>query len=425
MTYYDNDALASVIAPDPDGTGSLGVLETTYIYDDLGRQTQTILPDANSIYTVYNEKGQVEKTYGSQQNPVEYTYDYAGRQKTMTTWQDFNESTGVGISGAAETTWIYNPQRGWLDRKEYDDGNGTTYTYTPGGRLASRTWERGVTTNYAYNSAGDLLAVDYDDSGVTPDIHYTYTRTGQQDIVSEGQYATAAFIAGDSFTPSLAPTLLTVERSTDYDYNARFQVETETISGLLTSDAVLTRIYEDGTETNGLIGRAEGYSFAGGTTSVSSATYGYETTSRLQTVTDGTDTFTYAYEPNSNLLASLTAPQHTVDYSYEPNRNAMTVIDNKLSRATTSLSTYTYTYDSIGRRADSEQSGTAFSQTNKDTFAYNTRSEVEGSTNDLTTAAEFNPTYTYDQIGNRKTSVGEGSSLDPLSPTTYTANELL
>lgn len=145
--------------------------------------------------------------------------------------------------------------------------------------------------------------------------------------------------------------------------------------------------------------------------------YTYEpSTGRLATVTDGTDTFTYAYANNSNLLASLIAPQHTVAYSYETNRDLMTSVDNQVSGS--SYSKYAYTYDELGRRADREQSGSAFAQTNKDTFAYNSRSEVEASINDVLTSAEYTPTYTYDQIGNRQSSTG----VSPVS--SYTANEL-
>jgi RHS repeat-associated protein len=388
----------------------------------MGRQTQVILPDTNSIYTEYNDKGQVTKTYGSQQNPVEYTYDYAGRQKTMTTWQDFNESTGVGISGSAETTWIYDSQRGWLTRKEYDDAEGTDYTYTSAGRLASRTWARGDVTNYAYTSAGDLLAADYSDSA-TPDIHYTYTRTGQQDVVGEGSYATSPFTAGAIFTPSFAPALNTTDRSATYAYNARFQVDTETTSGLLSSDAVLTRTYQDGTETNGLDGRAEGYdlSIAGGTSSVSSATYAYDTAGRLGSVTDGTDTFTYGYTANTtNLLASMTGPVHTTTYSYESGRNAMTGIQNEETVGTNSVvSNYAYSYNALGQRADREQSGTAFSSTTKDTFTYDYLGQVTASANDTTTGNAYNPTYAYDEIGNRT-----GNTVDLSGTTGYTQDLL-
>ncbi|NLH73941.1 MAG: hypothetical protein GX456_12875 [Verrucomicrobia bacterium] len=41
---------------------------------------------------------------------------------------------------------------------------GPVYTYTAGGRLATRVWKRGVTTTYSYNTAGDLQTIDYSDS---------------------------------------------------------------------------------------------------------------------------------------------------------------------------------------------------------------------------------------------------------------------
>ncbi|MEO0511174.1 MAG: RHS repeat-associated core domain-containing protein [Verrucomicrobiota bacterium] len=411
LAYYDNDALESTTAPDPDGAGSLGTLLTQYLYDVMGRQTQVIHPDATSTYTVYNQKNQLTKTYGSLQNPVEYTYDYAGRQATLTTWQDFDETTGTGLSGSAVTTWIYDSQRGWLSRKEYPDaatGSPATagaidYTYTPGGRLASRTWARGLATNYAYNSAGELLAADYDDAGATPDLHYSYTRTGQQDVVGEGSYAVAAFTAGQVFTPALAPSLNTTDRSTDYAYNARFQIETETMTGLLGSDVVLARSYEDGTETNGLIGRSKGYDLSVSASSVQSADYTYDAAGRLATVADGSDTFTYGYLADTvNLLASVTGPVHTATYSYEPGRNAMTGIENKETVGTaTVVSNYSYTYNALGQRADREQSGTAFTATTKDTFTYDYLGQVTASSNDTESSGFYDQSFTYDEIGNR------------------------
>jgi RHS repeat-associated protein len=158
--------------------------------------------------------------------------------------------------------------------------------------------------------------------------------------------------------------------------------------------------------SNDSFGRSTGYSLkdSGGTTSASSA-YGYETTGRPSTITDGTDTdtFTYGYEADSNLLASLTAPQHTAAYIYESNRNVMTIIDNQASGS--SLAKYAYTHDALGRRADRQQSGSAIS-TSIDDFAYNNRSEVTGSTNSVQTVAAYNPTYSFDQIGNRQSSTG-------------------
>ena len=169
--------------------------------------------------------------------------------------------------------------------------------------------------------------------------------------------------------------------------------------------------------SNDSFGRPSGHSLTDSVSSVLSVVnYTYETTGRLKTVSDGTDTFTYGYETDSNLLASLTAPQHTVDYTYEDNRNVMTTVDNKVSGS--SLSKYAYTYDALGRRDDRTQSGSAIS-TSTDDFTYNTRSEVTASTNDVLTTAAYNPTYSFDQIGNRT-----GATVDLNGSTSYTANQL-
>jgi len=95
----------------------------------------------------------------------------------------------AGNSGTATTRWNYDPYRGWLKSKDYPDAvtgappaqegtGGPVYTYTPAGRLQSRTWKRGVITTYVYNNAGDLQTIDYSDT--TPDVSYTYDRRGRR-----------------------------------------------------------------------------------------------------------------------------------------------------------------------------------------------------------------------------------------------------
>src|SRR5690606_5683273 len=110
-----------------------------------------------------------------------YTYDLQGRMKTMTT---------QGADGPAVTTWNYDPARGWLASKIYDDEKGTAYDYYPSGRLALRNLARTnggnpLTTSYSYNNAGELTVTDYSDS--TPDITRAYNRTGQLAEVDDAQ----------------------------------------------------------------------------------------------------------------------------------------------------------------------------------------------------------------------------------------------
>ena len=76
------------------------------------------------------------------------------------------------------TTWTYDTASGLVTSKTDAKGKSVNYTYTVDGKLASRTWARGIVTNYTYDSAtGKLLKADYSDT--TPDITYTYNRSGQ------------------------------------------------------------------------------------------------------------------------------------------------------------------------------------------------------------------------------------------------------
>ena len=109
----------------------------------------------------------------------------------MKTWQSFNGGAGT----PAVKTWNYDPYRGWLISKDYADSttgaagtDGPTYTYSDGGRLASRTWARGMVTLYDYTvtsastyMAGALRLISYTNSppattNPTPTTTYSYDR---------------------------------------------------------------------------------------------------------------------------------------------------------------------------------------------------------------------------------------------------------
>ena len=363
-------------------------------------------------YQAYDLLGRQIHTWGETDYPQAYSYNAYGELETLTTWRDTEIDFSTTIwpitdedDSGDETTWSYQASTGLLTRKQYADANGTDYTYDSANRLSVRTWARdgGLDTTYSYDpNTGELLNVNYEAID-TADITYTYDRLGRQATVTDA----------------------TGIRSFAYD-PATLQLEVEELDATFYQDQILLRSVDT-------FGRPTGY-IAGQLkitpvapldiqdfdTVYAQSTYGYDTTGRLETITDGTDTFTYSYKPDSNLLASLTAPQHSVAYDYELNRNVMTVVANKVPDLTgVSLSRYGYTYDALGRRADREQSGSAIATTNTDTFRYNTRSEVEGSVNsDTNQGAAWNPDYTYDQIGNRKSSVG----FQPA--TTYASNAL-
>ncbi len=72
-----------------------------------------------------------------------YSYDFAGRMKTMTNWSTFSASSAG--TGARVTTWNYNTNRGWLHSKDYPDastGNPGTIERSPYKRLFFRPREK-------------------------------------------------------------------------------------------------------------------------------------------------------------------------------------------------------------------------------------------------------------------------------------------
>jgi YD repeat-containing protein len=124
-------------------------------------------------------------------------------------WRNF-----AGGTGAAITTWNYDPHRGFLTSKLDANGYGPTYTYTAAGRLLTRTWARtpAITTTYGYNNLGEVVLVDYSD--LTPDVSFVFDRRGRQTQVTCNGIVTremlviltlkAAFVLGH-WTLGLAP----------------------------------------------------------------------------------------------------------------------------------------------------------------------------------------------------------------------------
>jgi RHS repeat-associated protein len=148
------------------------------------------------------------------------------------------------------------------------------------------------------------------------------------------------------------------------------------------------------------------------------STYTYSTTTgRLATVSNGSQSFGYTYEANSNLIASITGPAHTVTNTWDPTRNVMDKKENKVG--TIEISTYDYSVNSIGQRTSVATSGTAFSGAAGWNWSYDAYGQVtlaEHGTN-----SSFHRSYAYDDIGNRL----EGSAgVSPASVTTYTPNAL-
>ena len=421
-------------------------VETTFAYDDVGRQIQSVDPRKGAAVIHYNDKGQVDyvadaavhqtdftydtdsgrkitetndlgqvtrylynlrgqvtHTWGDAVYPVHKEYDAFGRLERMHTYRGgsgwSNAVWPTGMTGDADTTvWVYQEASGLLTAKQDAAGEQVTYTYDALDRLETRVWARTdagspITTTYAFDpDSGELVGIDYSDT--TPDITFDYDRLGRQREITDA-------VGTRTFT-----------------YNAALQLESETVGGLYTH--TLTRTYD----TTTVPGRSTGFNVDGSHT----VTYDYDTFGRFDSVGwnigGNTGAADYTYLTNSDRLESMTSGSFQVGYTYEPQRDLRTRIENRYGAQV--VSAYEYAYDPIGRRTSVKNSGTAFAASAFNRYHYNNRSELTASnrylgtdTSDLSQpVAPEARIYDYDPIGNRT------MATENASDTIYTANEL-
>ena len=320
-----------------------------------------------------------------------YTYRGSGEIATQSQIENLK-------SQMDRTRWLYDEPTGLLTNKVYTDGKGPSYTYTPDGKLATRTWARGVSTTYAYNGSGLLLSVDYSDT--TPDVAYTYDRLGRQKV---------------------AQTFLSAHH---YAYDpATLAMVSETIIDL---QAGTSNVISRATDA---LGRSTGLSVAGvgdpGQPYL--VTYGYDAYGRFSSVSTSDDSFTYSYLTGSSLVSGMTASSgHAWTRSYEPQRNLISAVEN--TYGSTVISRFDYANDEIERRTAISRSGTAFDAPVQDAYGYNARSEVTSARRALADNPNqgirgFSYDYAYDPIGNRITSK-EYDHEDNARMSSYAANAL-
>ncbi|MEY4940286.1 MAG: hypothetical protein RIQ93_2021, partial [Verrucomicrobiota bacterium] len=371
--YYDDDQLRSVTTPDPDParTGPGYDAQTTvYSYDSAGRMKTVTLPDGATVNTTYWPTGQPKRVWGARTYPVEYTYDPQGRVATMTTWRDF-----TGDTGRAVTSWSYDPVRGFLQNKRHADNTGPSYTYLASGRLLTRTWARSpaITTTYTYNAAGDLVRTDYSDD--TPDITISHDRTGRPKTLADASGLRV------------------------FDYDSSGQVQNETYSSGLLSGRAISRTYDALQRLNTVLAPA-----------VPTVSYTYDAASRLQTVTRGATTAGYTYAANSALVESVSlgsaGAARLVSARTYDRLDRLAAITHTPAGAPATSHTYTYNAADLRTRVTRENGG-AWS------YTYDPLGQVTGAKKvlaDNTAVLGRDYAWTFDYIGNRQTAISNGAA---------------
>lgn len=433
-----------------------GVQVSKYVYDHFGRVKQTVNAEGKAAYTEYNDRGQPLRIWGAAAMPVEYEYNGYGERTKMHTFQGgsgWDLATWPAAVGTKNTTtWDFDEASGLLKSKKDALTNAVSYTYDAYGRVKERKWARSVggvqlaTTHVYFDGTGDLKSKDYNDA--TPDLAFTYTRTGAPATITDGSGT----------------------RSFGYDSSKPWRHIDETLA----DGYRLTSLYEESTTAalSGCVavpGRSRGYQF--GTpiapASILDQTVGVSGLGRIQVVATirasvgglpaASRNFTYGYLAGSSLLQTTASGDFSVTRSYETSRDVMTKLETKWAAGT--LTRYSYVSDALGRRRHSFQTGSAFSDYGlingsegvRQDYEYDERGQVtrakasfdtepSGASyqveNGAFTPAAAGPgaralpdrqnAYAYDQAGNRTGAVfnHSGAAAPPASATYNAANQL-
>lgn len=404
-TYFGDGQVKSVLTPDPDSTQTGDGYDpqlTTYSYTDnlaSGISQTTTLPDGISqIVETFHSTGELASKEGALTYPVAYTYDHSGRLFTQTTWQDKATPAGETL-----TAWEYYPG-GLLKQKWYDasiDGNGTitgtegpAYTYSDAGRLATRTNARGTVTTYSYDpDTKDLTGISHDD-GTTPGVSYAYDRQGRIKSVTDasgrrqltyenGVLADESYV--DDENPATEDPFLGLAIDRRQDSLGRF----DQIRLLNSQQSELHKV---------------GYTF--------------DEASRIETVTQGSNTATYGYDPAAAIRQTITFNNGTSDVLTVS--RAFDDLDRQTSQ-TSALAggptkSYSYLYNDLNQRTRMTFADNGYWQ-----YSYDSLGQVnsaERRTDSGTVIPGYSYGFTFDDIGNRENATLNGRSAD------YTANLL-
>ena len=384
---------------------SHGSQTTSYEYfsaadPSAGRLKAKTDPNGKKVYFNYNGRGEMFQTWGDTTYPIEYVFDAYGQKTEMHTfrggsgWQ--GSSWPVATVGTMDITrWIYQEATGLLTSKQDASMKQVLYTYDTLGRILTRRWARlaggsPIVTTYSYDpNSGEVTGISYSDG--TQPVAFTYDRGGRQATITDA--------AG-------AHTLT---------HNTAGQLQSDQIAGGLLDGTTVTVGYD------ALLRRGSLQSTRNAAT-LTSQTYGYDTSSRLETVSSGSQTATYAYYPTTGLLNTTTFTGGTqMIRTYDPLGRLQTIATTTPALGT--IASYAYTYNNLNQRTRVTREDNSYWS-----YAYNDRDELTSGKkywSDNSSVARQQTEYVFDAIGNRTSAKAGG---DPqglnLRQATYTANAL-
>lgn len=400
FTYDNQGNLTNVAAP-------LG-RSTTHAYDKLDRLSQTTGPasgltafaynarddltsvtDPRNLVTSYsyNGFGDLMQLTSPDTGVTTHTYDSGGNPQTRTDARGQGATYGHDalnrIASAAHSDqtigYSYDSGTNGIGRltSVADNSGSTSWTYTPQGRVATRSQiTSGLTryVGYGYDSAGRLSTLSYP-SGVV--ISYGYT-AGKLTSVTSGSETILSGVLYDPFGPLRGWTWGNASQAVrSYDPDGNLD--------LLDSGGLKTYAQDDAFRITGIIDTVD---------SNKSWNYGYDLLDRLSSANRTGLTQGWSYDANGNRLSQTGTAAST--YTMSGTSNRLNSVSGSLSRSysydaagnATADGAATFGYDGAGRMTSATAGGVTAG------YAHNALGQrVRKTVNGVTTV------FSYDESG--------------------------
>ncbi|MET7380234.1 LamG-like jellyroll fold domain-containing protein [Streptomyces sp. NPDC005526] len=333
-TYDSEGNQTSVTSP--------GGKTTSYLYDQMGNLAQTTAPDGTKTHATYDADGEQLSATDPTGAQTQATYDFLGRQLTQSTLERYPSTRTLTTTNSYAVT------------------TGNPY----GAHAASTTSPGGVTTQYAYNRAGDITSVT-DGAGNTTSYAYDFEGNRAKTTLADGTYTTTDYNAGGDPTATKS------------------------------YDASGTKLWETSQAYDG-VGNMTAATDAGGHTSRFTYDAAGTITQEIQPVDASTSiTTTFGYDASGNRTRFTDGRGNSWRYAYTPWGQQEKVIEPTTAKYTSAAdSTTTFAYDADGQMTNATLPGGVTTSMTYDSVGQLT--SMSGSGADAATATR---SFTYDTDG--------------------------
>jgi RHS repeat-associated protein len=451
LNSFSEPTQVTYLAPATGAPGPSNSVVWNYTYDSHGNELTATDPLNNTYTFTYTSKGSVATMKDPALSVTTYSYDSRNR---LTSVQDpLNNITTYGYDSPSDLTSVQNPL-----------GFTSTFSFDAMGRQLGQTIPVTSTTSavttLSYDAAGNLKTLKDPDSNTTTFVYdgmnretgstdpllyqttYGYDAAGNLNSLTDrnNHQTTFSYDAADrrinetwvGASPAYTAT---------YAYNAANQLTSESdpfsaYQFTYDSEGRLSTVSDSGTTGLPSVTLTYGYDAFDNLTSISDSQNGlvsydhdndFNLTSASLSVSDtqvGQVTFSYdslnrATNITRSIPGSITAHSITTSLSYDKDSNVKS-ITHKDAKTSTTLATYTYTYDAANQVSGYtgpegtltytyDRSGqlTAVGGARNESYSYDVNGNrtmtgySTGTGNQLSSDGTYN--YTYDNEGNVKT----------------------